>query len=383
VPTDKQLYNLYLKEMKATGLQVDKKLAAFSNSFADRVIKEPNKDIAAIYAQEVKAWNITDDVAKTIQGGMINQTAIGYGILPDFTADIMGENSTADLKKIFGETKGTQLSNSVYSSVENSQKTIYKSIVDNAKLNKTWKETSTEIRKTLKGSLKGYENLPNSIKNLEKAGKKLLDNTNNRVLKSKFEKQLVNARKQIENLSDNRALKQSYKSVFNRLESAIKKNDSLLFNKAIKQATFSKNQSLTERTVITEQSRVFEQSKYDERVDNELITGVKFNLSSDHDKFDECDVLANTDNGAGIGIYSLENQPAMPIHPNGVSFLTDVPIDEMTQKHADKLGYNSNKMKFTKGDKSLSLLQIKNLENMEFMKRVKVDKEYLTDIVTK
>ena len=37
MPTDKQLYDLYLKEMKATGLQVDKKLAAFTDSFAIQI----------------------------------------------------------------------------------------------------------------------------------------------------------------------------------------------------------------------------------------------------------------------------------------------------------------------------------------------------------
>ena len=105
MPTDKELYNLYLKEMKKTGLQVNKKLAAFVDSFANRVIKEPNRDIAVIYREEVKSWGIVDDVAKTIQGGMINQTAIGFGIMPEFSADIMGENSTADLKKIFGKSK--------------------------------------------------------------------------------------------------------------------------------------------------------------------------------------------------------------------------------------------------------------------------------------
>jgi len=383
MPTDKQLYNLYLKEMKATGLQVDKKLAAFVDSFANRVIKEPNRDIAVIYREEIKSWSIIDDVSRTIQGGMINQTAIGFGIMPEFTADIMGQNAPADLQKIFGKTKGKALSKGVFDSVEDSQKTIYNTIVKNSKLNKTWKQTSTEIRQTLKGSLKGYENLPEHIKELERVGKEMLDNTNNRVLKSKFEKQLKKSRAEIELLSDNRALKQSYKSAFNRLESAIKKNDSVLFEKAIKQATFAKNQSLAERITITEQSRVFEQSRYDERVENELVTGVEFNLSSDHDKFDECDVIANTDNGQGVGVYSLENQPAMPIHPNGVSFLIDVTIDDMSQKQADKLGYNSNKMKFTKGDKTLNPSQIKSLENMEFMQPVKVDLIALENIVKK
>ncbi|MCP4985135.1 MAG: hypothetical protein GY928_03405 [Colwellia sp.] len=378
MPTDKQLYNLYLKEMKKTGLQVDKKLAAFVDSFANRVIKEPNRDIAVIYREEVKSWGIIDETAKTIQGGMINQTAIGYGIMPEFSADIMGVNSTVDLQKIFGKRKGKALSKGVYDSVTNSQKTVYNSIVKNAKLNKTWKETSTELRKTLKGNIKGYENIPKHIKELEEVGRKALTSKDSRA----FIKRLEKSRLQIENLSDNRSLKQSYKGAFNRLESAIKKNDSVMFEKAIKQATYAKNQSLSERTIITEQSRVFEQSKYDARVENPLITGVTFNLSSNHDEFDECDIIANTDNGQGIGVYSLKNQPAMPIHPNGVSFLTDVLIDEMTQKQADKLGYDSNKMNFEKGGETLSPSKQRALKEMQFMKPVKVDKEYLTDIVS-
>ncbi|MCP4990717.1 MAG: hypothetical protein GY928_33145 [Colwellia sp.] len=298
--------------------------------------------------------------------------------MPEFSADIMGSNSTANLVKIFGKSKGKALSNTVFDSVTNSQKTVYNSIVKNAKLNKTWKETSTELRKTLKGNIKGYENIPQHIKELEEVGRKALTSKDSRA----FIKRLEKSRLQIENLSDNRSLKQSYKGAFNRLESAIKKNDSVMFEKAIKQATYAKNQSLSERTIITEQSRVFEQSRYDERLENPLVTGVTFNLSSSHDEFDECDVIANTDNGQGVGVYSLKNQPAMPIHPNGVSFLTDVLIDEMTQKQADKLGYDSNKMNFEKGGETLSPSKQKALKEMQFMKPVKVDKEYLSDITS-
>jgi len=379
MPTDKQLYDLYIKEMKATGLQVNKKLAAFVDSFANRVIKEPNRDIAVIYREEVKSWGIVDDVAKTIQGGMINQTAIGFGIMPEFSADIMGENSTADLKKIFGKSKGKELSKGVYDSVTNSQKTIYKQIQKNARLNKTWKETSKDIGKALKGNLKDYENLPNHIKKLESVGRKALTSGDKRA----FVKRLERSRKELELLSDNRALKKSYKTAFKRLESAIKKNDNVMFEKAIKQATKAKNQSLSERTVITEQSRVFEQSRFDERVDNPLITGVKFNLSSDHDFTDQCDTIAAFNNGAGAGIYSLSNQPAMPIHPNGVSFLTDVTKDELTQTQADKLGYNSSKIGKAGVKQKLQPSQVEALEKMEFMQVVKVDKEELENIVTK
>ncbi len=379
MPTNKQLYDLYLKEMKATGLQVNKKLAAFVDSFANRVIKEPNRDIAMIYAEEVKAWNLTDEIAKTIQGGMINQTAIGFGIMAEFSADIMGSNSTADLKKIFGKSKGKKLSNSVYESVKDSQKTVYKTITKNAKLNKTWKETSTEIRKTLKGGLKGYDNIPKHIKELEDVGRKALTSKDNRA----FIKRLKQSRLQIEKLSDNRSLKQSYKGAFNRLNRAIEKNDSIMFEKAIKQATYAKQQSLSERTIITEQSRVFEQSRFNERWENPLITGIKFNLSSSHKEIDQCDTLANFDNGAGRGVYSLGNQPAMPIHPNGVSFPTDVFKDELTQAQADKLGYNSTKIAEAGTLKGLSPSQVKDLDTMQFMKPVKVDKKALENIVTK
>jgi hypothetical protein len=381
--TDKQLYDLYIKEMEATTLQVDKKLAVFADSFAKRVINEPDIDIAKIYREEVRAFNIIDEQAKIIQGGMINQTAIGYGILPDFSAEIMSENSTADLQAIFGKRKGKSLSKGVYDSVENSQKTIYKSISENAKLNKTWKETSTEIRKTLKGSLKGYDNLPNSIKELEKTGKKLLDNTNNRTLKSKFEKQLISARKEIENLSDNRALKQGYKRAFNKLDKAITNNDKLLFENAIKRATLEKNQSLSERTIITEQSGVFEQSRYDERLENPLVIGITFNLSSDHTIVDQCDTLASYDSGAGEGVYSLEEQPLMPIHANGVSFLTDVLIDELTDKQQKALKYNRSGITKAGEKAGLYQSQIDSLKNMEFMQPVKIDKEVLAKTVKK
>lgn len=379
MPTDKELYNLYLKEMKSTGLQVDKKLSAFVDSFANRVIKEPNRDIAIIYREEVKAYGIVDDVAKTIQGGMINQTAIGFGILPEFSANVMGVDSKANLIEIFGKRKGKQLSKGVYNSVINSQQTVYNQIVKNSKLNSNWKETSTEVRKLLKGNIKGYENIPQHIKELEKVGRKALTSAD----KGAFIKRLEKSRAEIEKLSDNRALKQSYKGAFNRLESAIRKNDSVLFEKAIKQATLAKNQSLAERTIITEQSAVYEQSRYDDRLNNPLITAIKFNLSSSHKTEDECDVIANTDNGLGVGIYSLQQQPLMPIHPNGVSFLTDVTKDEVSEAQANSFKYKPKKMTGAGLNANLSPSQVETLKNMEFMQSVPVDKEYLENLVTK
>ena len=93
-----------------------------------------------------------------------------------------------------------------------------------------------------------------------------------------------------------------------------------MFDKSIKDAIKAKNQSLTERTIITEQSRVFEQSRYNDRYDNPLITAIKFNLSSSHTVVDQCNVLADYDGGLGRGVYALGSQPMLPIHPNGVSF---------------------------------------------------------------
>ena len=379
MPTDKQLYNLYLREMKRTGVAVNKKLLTLVDSFAKRVLKEPNTPIEKIYLQEVKRLNIVDDVAEEIQSGMIRQTAIGYGILPTVSASTIAPTSTVDLQEIFGKTNGKKLSRSVYKSVENSQKTVYNTIVESSKLNKTWKETSKELTKAIKGDLKGYQNIPNHIKELESVGRKALTGTDKR----QFINRLKKSREEVEKLSDNRVLKKSYRAALNRLERAVKKNDAVLFEKAIKGATYAKNQSLAERTIITEQSRVFEQSRYNERIENPLITAIKFNLSSDHDFVDQCDVIAEADNGLGEGVYSLDNQPAMPIHPNGVSFLTDVTIDKVSQKQADRFKYNHSKMKRLGEQKELSPSQTQTLKEMEFMKKQRIDKQELENIVTK
>ena len=200
---DKRLYNLYLKEMRATGLQVSKKLDSFVDSFAKRVINEPNTPIEKLYIQEARKFNIVDEIALNIQGGMINQTAIGLGIAPQFAASILGQKSTENLKKIFGNSKGKEFSSNVYESVENSQKEVYKLVTKNAKLNRTWKETSKDLRKTLAGDLKGYENIPNHIKELESVGRQALKSKD----KKEFIKAFKKSKQEIANLSDNRALK--------------------------------------------------------------------------------------------------------------------------------------------------------------------------------
>ena len=376
---DTRLYNLYLKEMKRTGVAVNKKLLTLADSFSKRVLKEPNTPIEKIYLQEVKRLNIVDDVAEQIQAGMIRQTAIGYGILPTVSASTIAPTSTVDLQEIFGKTNGKKLSRSVYKSVENSQKTVYNTIVESSKLNKTWKETSKELAKTIKGDFKGYQNIPNHIKELESVGRKALIGSDKR----QFVKRLQISREEIEKLSDNRALKKSYRAALNRLERAVKKNDTVLFEKAIKGATYAKTQSLAERTIITEQSRVFEQSRYNERRENPLITAIKFNLSSDHNFVDQCDVLAEADNGLGKGIYSLDEQPEMPIHPNGVSFITEITVDEVSQKQADKFKYNHKKMEKIGERKGLYKSQNDALKDMSFMKPQKIDVEALENITKK
>ena len=379
MPSDKTLYDLYIKEMKSTGVQVNKKLASFTNSFANRVINEPNIDIEKIYAQQVKKFGIIDDVATTIQGGMINQTAIGYGIMPEFSASLMAGDSTEDLVKIFGKTKGRSLSKSVYKSTIDSQQTVYNTIAKNAKELRTWKETSKEIAKTLNGNIKGYENLPKHIKELERVGIKTLNGDDKR----KFKKALGNSRKEIEKLSVNRALKKNYSSAISRLDSAIAKNDKVLFEKAIKQVVFDKNKSLAERTVITEQSQVFEQTRFNSRVDNPLITAIMFNLSSCHTIVDQCDVIADFDSDLGTGVYSLSQQPSMPIHANGVSFLTEVTKDVVSQAQADSFKYKNRDIANAGKKAKLCPSQLNSLKDMQFMKTVRVDKEYLKQIVTK
>lgn len=73
------------------------------------------------------------------------------------------------------------------------------------------------------------------------------------------------------------------------------------------------------------------------------VIGMKFNLSPSHPKTDQCDLHAHANlHGLGAGVYPVGQSP-WPAHPNTMSYLTAVFMDEVSEQDRagkqDRLGW--------------------------------------------
>ncbi|MCB9635704.1 MAG: hypothetical protein H6721_26600 [Sandaracinus sp.] len=75
----------------------------------------------------------------------------------------------------------------------------------------------------------------------------------------------------------------------------------------------------------TEGQRAFARAYVETAQANPRVEALKFNLSPSHPKLDVCDSIAAMDAfGLGPGVFPKDQAPVLPIHPNGMSFLSSV-----------------------------------------------------------
>ena len=86
----------------------------------------------------------------------------------------------------------------------------------------------------------------------------------------------------------------------------------------------------------TEMNRAFTESFVEAAFQHDDVAAVKFNLSPAHPRPDICDVYAHANlHGLGGGVYPKGAHP-YPAHPQTLSYLTVVFVDEITA--ADRAG---------------------------------------------
>lgn len=91
-----------------------------------------------------------------------------------------------------------------------------------------------------------------------------------------------------------------------------------------------------ERVMRTEMNRAFTESFVESAFQHPDVAAVKFNLSPAHPRVDVCDGYAHANlHGLGAGVYPKGNHP-YPAHPQTLSYLTVVFVDEITA--ADRAG---------------------------------------------
>ena len=93
---------------------------------------------------------------------------------------------------------------------------------------------------------------------------------------------------------------------------------------AVENAIEKKAMSNAYRIATTEINRAYNQGVFERASDDEDCLAMEVNLSSAENNCDDCIDLAETDNGAGPGIYDMDDVPELPIHPHCRCLLTPV-----------------------------------------------------------
>ena len=108
------------------------------------------------------------------------------------------------------------------------------------------------------------------------------------------------------------ALKASYKELLSSLESF--KAEAI--QNAIKVAVEEKSRYQAERIARTETARAWFEGYVARYADDDDVWGYKWELSSNHPIYDQCNVCANADMGYGKGRYPKKYMPSIPLHPH-------------------------------------------------------------------
>lgn len=382
--TEDQLYRAYRKLMVSTKLRVDNKIDIALKNMADE-IKNSNRRFDLIYKDFVSDAGLDESLASTLRSSVIQQTSIGYGVLPTLNVNKIEAIATPQkLVEIFGKTNGLEISRNIYRSIEDTEKaiisTLKQSHADSVVFNKTVKNMETALDKIVvkQDQLSGY------MQDLDRAGKRLIEVGDKQSLND-FKKAVKSANSQIDSLVDNKPFKQAQRANLNKVLRAVKKNSVDLLDGAIEKAVGDKYKSNMRRLVVTENGTAYEQAMYNERFDNENVTAVRFTLSSSHNFIDQCNVLAETDfYGLGRGVYPLKNQPKLVIHPNGVSYMVSLTKRQLSEAKVNSVKSVSSSDLAKAGRKAkLPKSQVKALQDLEQQTKTRIDSDLAIETVTK
>ena len=70
------------------------------------------------------------------------------------------------------------------------------------------------------------------------------------------------------------------------------------------------------RIASTETNRAYNQGIYDRAVNDPDVEAFEVILGSNENNCEDCVDIAETDNGAGTGVYAVDSVPQLPIHPH-------------------------------------------------------------------
>ena len=379
--TDAQLFNQYLRTIKQANVLVNRETRKFLDAFGEYVAQHPRTNISTLFDRFYDQYNFGAEMVTITQASEIKQAAIGYNMRIS-TLNLLVENTNDELMRdIFGKTNGNRLSRNIYNSVDDTRKIITREL---ARLDEDvvgFKNSVKNLQSAIGGNIDQQKQVAGYMRDLEIKARKVARLGSDEAMKD-FRKAVRVAESEIVKLTENRRLGSRQRGALRDIVRGVEQKLPEILERGVKRAIFAKNESQMERLVNTENTRVYHQAEYNERVDKGNITAVKFTLAASHRIVDQCDVIASYNGfGLGAGVFPLNQQPRLPIHPNGQSYMRSITRRKITPLAAKEAGiYNSTQYEKQGKKAGLQPSQVKSLKELKQMKYANINTDKLKSL---
>ena len=339
-----------IKEMKALEANFLKRISPLIAEAISKIQANPSQ-----YAEILKELDFDSSIkAQIVESALLGVVVGRFGDMNKVVWSdglIVSSESIRDVSKMRRFLLDTTLGNSKTQLVKTLRSTNFNDIVakeikQQFKQAKGWQSIARGLRDS---TLKSPGELPKHLKNLLDIGRK----QNLTLLQKKeLQKAINKSLNEISKLQNNGASTQYLKKSYERVIKAVEKGSEEAIKKTVESAIKNKTRYEAERIVRTESQANYGQARIDEALRDDLVSGLRFVLSSGHAP-DQCDFYAEADLfGMGAGVWKKDQAPSLPIHPNGASALYPVSAELAPPKE-----FNSkNGIKFIKKSKNQKTL---------------------------
>lgn len=143
-------------------------------------------------------------------------------------------------------------------------------------------------------------------------------------------REIRNAKRITERLSQNNAPNRTLKAVYKELVTHIERSEDRMMERSLKAAVEEKSRYIAERIARTESARAWADGFIARYGDDEDVVAYQWKTGSRHPEEDICDMYANANLwNLGKGIFPKDKCPILPIHPHCLCHLAPVFISEV------------------------------------------------------
>lgn len=191
---------------------------------------------------------------------------------------------------------------------------IQRIVLQQIKAGTNWRRLASEVNQVDK-----VGDVAKIIQDVAADGMRVLPTREARIA---FRKKINRANSHIAGLSPEHAPTKQLKRAYEDVLKAVTTQDKAIVKSALDKAFREKINYNNDRVARTEIARAYDASFHARMEEDELVTGMQWELSSRHPEPDICDYYAELDTGSGPGIYSKDDFPHIPAHPNCLCMMT-------------------------------------------------------------